>query len=143
MKYSAGSVEEAAVAACEVLDVFAAESLEELLSVGPRQLEDGLVGEVSRGGGNQGGERKKRESILNLAQFVDKSIRVKFMGGREATGILKGYDQLMNLVMDDVVEEYEDGRPTRSLGLVVLRGPNIVLVSPTDGSSEIENPFQQ
>lgn len=80
---------------------------------------------------------------LNLAQFVDKSIRVKFMGGREATGILKGYDQLMNLVMDDVVEEYEDGRPTRSLGLVVLRGPNIVLVSPTDGSSEIENPFQQ
>lgn len=46
MKYSAGSVEEAAVAACEVLDVFAAESLEELLSVGPRQLEDGLVGEV-------------------------------------------------------------------------------------------------
>lgn len=97
----------------------------------------------ARGGGNQGGERKKRESILNLAQFVDKSIRVKFMGGREATGILKGYDQLMNLVMDDVVEEYEDGRPTRSLGLVVLRGPNIVLVSPTDGSSEIENPFQQ
>ncbi|ADV24656.1 U6 snRNA-associated Sm-like protein LSm7 [Cryptococcus gattii Ru294] len=93
----------------------------------------------ARGGGNQGGERKKRESILNLAQFVDKSIRVKFMGGREATGILKGYDQLMNLVMDDVVEEYEDGRPTRSLGLVVLRGPNIVLVSPTDGSSGKSN----
>lgn len=23
------------------------------------------------------------------------------------TGILKGYDQLMNLVMDEVVEEYE------------------------------------
>lgn len=52
MKYSAGSVEEAAVATCEVLDVFAAESLEELLGVGPRQLEDGLVGEVcyARGG---------------------------------------------------------------------------------------------
>ena len=32
-------------------------------------------------------------------------------GGSEAddsvTGTLKGYDQLMNLVMDDVVEEYE------------------------------------
>ncbi|WVQ85216.1 hypothetical protein IAT38_007381 [Cryptococcus sp. DSM 104549] len=99
----------------------------------------------ARGGGNQAnsGERKKRESILNLAQYVDKSVRVKFMGGREATGILKGYDQLMNLVMDDVVEEYEDGRPTRSLGLVVLRGPNVVLISPTDGSSEIENPFAQ
>ncbi|ODO06505.1 U6 snRNA-associated Sm-like protein LSm7 [Cryptococcus wingfieldii CBS 7118] len=99
-----------------------------------------------RGGGNQGsGERKKRESILNLAQLMDQMIKVAFMGGREVTGTLKGYDQLMNLVMDDVVEEYEGayGRPSRSLGLVVLRGPNIVLVSPADGSAEIENPFQQ
>lgn len=46
MQNSAGSVEEAAVAASEVLDVFAAKSLEEFLSVGPRELEDGLVGEV-------------------------------------------------------------------------------------------------
>lgn len=67
------------------------------------------------------------------------------------TGILKGFDQLMNLVMDDVVEEYESepspqiARPEanavdnamqpRNLGLVVLRGPNIVLISPTDGSA--------
>lgn len=33
------------------------------------------------GGGAQ--ERKKKESILNLANYVDKSVRVKFMGGRE------------------------------------------------------------
>ncbi|KAK1921304.1 U6 snRNA-associated Sm-like protein LSm7 [Papiliotrema laurentii] len=100
-----------------------------------------------RGGGNAGGaaaagDKKRRESILNLQQYVDTSIRIKFMGGREVTGTLKGFDQLMNLVMDDVVEEYEnDARPPRSLGLVVLRGPNIVLISPTDGSAEIENPF--
>ncbi|CAD6573840.1 MAG: Sm-like protein lsm7 [Tremellales sp. Tagirdzhanova-0007] len=97
-----------------------------------------------RGGGPSGsgppGERKKRESILNLAQYVDKTVRVKFMGGREGT--LKGFDQLMNLVMDDVVEEYEgNALPSRELGLVVLRGPNVVLISPTDGSAEIENPF--
>jgi U6 snRNA-associated Sm-like protein LSm7 len=30
---------------------------------------------------------------------------------------------------------------TRSLGLVVCRGPTIVLISPTDGVEEIENPF--
>ncbi|WWD22837.1 hypothetical protein CI109_107331 [Kwoniella shandongensis] len=97
----------------------------------------------SRGGAPQQGEKKKRESILNLAQYVDKSVKVKFMGGREVTGTLKGFDQLMNLVMDDVVEEYENNAlPSRSLGLVVLRGPNIVLISPTDGSAEIENPFQ-
>ncbi|GFZ44668.1 U6 snRNA-associated Sm-like protein LSm7 [Saitozyma sp. JCM 24511] len=96
------------------------------------------------GGGGPGGpgEKKKRESILNLAQYVDKSVRVKFMGGREVTGTLKGYDQLLNLVMDDVVEEYENNAmPPRNLGLVVLRGPNVVLISPTDGSAEIENPF--
>ncbi|KAK4688257.1 U6 snRNA-associated Sm-like protein LSm7, partial [Tremellales sp. Uapishka_1] len=98
----------------------------------------------NRGGGASGGpvEKKKRESILNLASYVDKSVKVRFMGGREVTGILKGYDQLMNLVLDDVVEEYEDdAMPARALGLVVLRGPNIVLISPTDGSAAIENPF--
>lgn len=46
MQNSAGSVEETAVAASEVLDVFAAESLEEFLGIGPRELEDGLAGEV-------------------------------------------------------------------------------------------------
>ncbi|WVQ93951.1 hypothetical protein IAU59_001029 [Kwoniella sp. CBS 9459] len=107
-----------------------------------------MSGRGGRGGSRGGaanansGERKKRESILNLAQYVDTSVKIKFMGGREVTGTLKGFDQLMNLVMDDVVEEYENNAmPPRNLGLVVLRGPNIVLISPTDGSAEIENPF--
>ncbi|WVR03291.1 hypothetical protein IAU60_000282 [Kwoniella sp. DSM 27419] len=107
-----------------------------------------MSGRGGRGGARGGahnaasGEKKKRESILNLAQYVDTSVKIKFMGGREVTGTLKGYDQLMNLVMDDVVEEYENNAmPPRNLGLVVLRGPNIVLISPTDGSAEIENPF--
>lgn len=47
----------------------------------------------SRGGGNQGSynrdqqERKPREAILDLAKFMDKSITVKFNGGREGTFI--------------------------------------------------------
>lgn len=40
-------------------------------------------GRGGRGGKQDGAERKKRESILNLAQYVDQSIRVKFLGGRE------------------------------------------------------------
>ena len=35
---------------------------------------------------------KKKESILELNKYLDKAIRVKFQGGREASGILKGYD---------------------------------------------------
>jgi U6 snRNA-associated Sm-like protein LSm7 len=84
-----------------------------------------------RGGGGagakDGGERKK-ENILDLNKYMDKAVTVKFNGGREGefschmcgnydsngfdinisiflvTGTLKGYDQLMNLVLDNVNE---------------------------------------
>ncbi|TIC12896.1 hypothetical protein E3Q01_01333, partial [Wallemia mellicola] len=87
-------------------------------------------------------KKPKKEAILDLSRFVDQSLRLKFQGGREATGILKGYDQLMNLVMDDVVEILQDGS-SRTLGLVVLRGPAITVINPSDGSEEIANPFTQ
>jgi len=55
---------------------------------------------------------------------------------------LKGYDQLLNLVLDEVEEELQEPEPrSRALGLVVLRGPTITLLSPVDGSEEIANPF--
>lgn len=81
------------------------------------------------------------------------------------TGTLKGYDALMNLVLDDVQEvlrgvlppfphpkplltiscaiDDEGNESSRSLGLVVARGTLLVLVSPVDGSEEIANPFVQ
>ena len=49
-------------------------------------------------------ERPKKENILDLGKYMDKKICVKFTGGREVTGTLKGYDALMNLVLDDVDE---------------------------------------
>ncbi|KPM39280.1 hypothetical protein AK830_g7284 [Neonectria ditissima] len=99
-------------------------------------------------GGNQSGERErpKKENILDLAKYMDKEITVKFNGGREVKGTLKGYDALMNLVLDDVhevVRDDEGNESTRSLGLVVVRGTLLVLVSPVDGSEEIANPFIQ
>ncbi|EIW56631.1 U6 snRNA-associated Sm-like protein LSm7 [Trametes versicolor FP-101664 SS1] len=89
-------------------------------------------------------DKPKREAILDLAKYVNERIRVKFTGGREVTGILKGYDQLLNLVLDEVQENLQtpDGESTtRNLGLVVLRGPTITLLSPVDGFEEIANPF--
>ncbi|CAG7555076.1 unnamed protein product [Fusarium equiseti] len=128
-----------------------------------------------RGGGGAGGaqqerERPKKENILDLGKYMDKQITVKFNGGREVKGTLKGYDALMNLVLDDVHEvvrgmplhhiyssytplctptadiiftDDEGNESTRSLGLVVVRGTLLVLVSPVDGSEEIANPFVQ
>ncbi|KAF8515727.1 U6 snRNA-associated Sm-like protein LSm7 [Hysterangium stoloniferum] len=87
-------------------------------------------------------DKPRREAILDLSKYVNEKIRVKFTGGREVTGILKGYDQLLNLVLDEVEEEIAEPEPhRRTLGLVVLRGPTITLLSPVDGSEEIENPF--
>lgn len=47
--------------------------------------------------------RKGAQSV-DLERFIDKRIRVKFAGGREMVGVLKGYDQLVNMVLDDTVE---------------------------------------
>jgi len=91
---------------------------------------------------NTEANKSKREAILDLSKYVNERIRVKFTGGREVTGILKGYDQLLNLVLDEVEEELQEPEPDkRTLGLVVLRGPTITLLSPVDGSEEIANPF--
>ncbi|KAJ2650772.1 3'-phosphoadenosine 5'-phosphosulfate sulfotransferase, partial [Coemansia sp. RSA 1285] len=96
-------------------------------------------------------EKKKRDAFFDLKKYSDKRIHVKFMGGREVEGVLKGFDQLLNIVLDDaeeiirVPEEQEGGVPAeekrRYIGLVVLRGPSVILLSPTDGSEEIANPF--
>ncbi|KAL8690155.1 MAG: hypothetical protein Q9218_004338 [Villophora microphyllina] len=107
-----------------------------------------------RGGGGRGGgaggqsqtEKPKKENILDLTKYMDKEITVKFNGGREVVGTLKGYDQLMNLVLDDVKETLRDdagNETTRPLGLIVARGTLLVLISPLDGSEQIENPFTQ
>lgn len=92
----------------------------------------------------------KKESALDLSKFVDKSVRVKLAGGREVQGVLKGYDQLLNLVLDEATEYLRDPDDplrvtdqTRALGLVVCRGTAVMVVSPTSGIEEIANPFLQ
>eukprot|EP00741_Cyanophora_paradoxa_P010396 tig00020531_g10054.t1 len=92
----------------------------------------------------------KKESILDLNKYVDKPVEVKFNGGRQVTGILKGYDPLVNIVLDDCVERIRDAEDpykvtdeTRKLGLVVCRGTAVMLVCPVDGTEEIANPFVQ
>jgi len=96
--------------------------------------------------------KKKKESIVDLNKYIDKRVHVKFQGGREASGILKGYDQLLNLVLDNAVEhmrELDDSskstqeKETRNLGLIVARGTAVVVICPADGLEQIANPFIQ
>eukprot|EP01082_Thalassiosira_pseudonana_P009543 g8577.t1 g8577 contig3:418846-419655(+) len=100
------------------------------------------------GGGRGGAGNSKKESILELAKLVDSSVRVKCLGGRELRGALRGYDELVNLVLDDCEEFMRDPEDpetitnqTRKLGLVVIRGTQVSLVSPEEGTEEIANPF--
>jgi len=95
-------------------------------------------------------EKKRKETILDLSKYLDKAIKVKFAGGRESSGILKGYDQLLNLVLDNTVEYLRDPddpyrltEDTKERGLVVCRGTTIVLICPVDGCEIIANPFIQ
>ncbi|XP_061386619.1 U6 snRNA-associated Sm-like protein LSm7 [Musca vetustissima] len=97
---------------------------------------------------NDGKEKRRKESILDLSKYLEKQIRVKFAGGREASGILKGYDALLNLVLDNTIEYLRDpdepfkpSEETRNLGLVVCRGTALVLICPQDGVEAIPNPF--
>ena len=106
---------------------------------------------MASGGGAGDGkdqQRRKKESIVDLTPYLEKHIRVKFSGGREATGVLKGFDPLLNLVLDDTVEYLRDPDDPmkltddrRPLGLVVCRGTSVVLVCPADGMEQIANPF--
>ena len=51
----------------------------------------------------------KRESNLELNKMIDAKVHVKCLGGREIVGTLKGYDELVNLVLDDA-DEYLRGK---------------------------------
>ena len=73
---------------------------------------------------------------------------MKCLGGRELRGALRGYDELVNLVLDECEEFVRDSddpervtSETRKLGLVVIRGTQVSLVSPEEGTEEIANPF--
>ncbi|KAF2727287.1 U6 snRNA-associated Sm-like protein LSm7 [Polyplosphaeria fusca] len=93
---------------------------------------------------NDAPSRPKKENILDLSKYMDKRITVKFSGGREVVGTLKGFDGLMNLVLDEVKEALTDEEGIvryRNLGLIVARGTLLVVISPVDGSEEIANPF--
>ena len=85
---------------------------------------------------------KKKESILSLEKHLDKQVHVLCVYDWALQGVLKGFDSNMNLVLCDATE-FPHGRHERSrqLGAAIVRGPIVCAVSPSEGCTEVDNPF--
>jgi len=63
-----------------------------------------------------------------LSKALGSMVLVKLKGGREVRGVLMSFDQHLNLVLDNA-EEMKESK-VRRLGLIIVRGDNVVLISP-------------
>jgi small nuclear ribonucleoprotein len=64
-----------------------------------------------------------------LERSVGKTVLIKLRGGRTLRGILEGFDQHVNLYMKDS-EEVTDPMNVIEIGNIVLRGDNVIMISP-------------
>ncbi|MFW6110522.1 MAG: LSM domain-containing protein [Thermoproteota archaeon] len=64
-----------------------------------------------------------------LEQNIDKKVIVRLRGGRSLRGVLKGFDQHLNLVLDET-ENTTNVENVKKMGLIIVRGDNVVIVSP-------------
>lgn len=67
----------------------------------------------------------------DLRKFMDLRVDLKLNAGRHVAGVLKGYDQFLNVVLDNAIEitdaagKNEGGK--RELGTIVIRGNSILM----------------
>jgi small nuclear ribonucleoprotein len=68
-------------------------------------------------------------AIKVLDQSVGKIVLIKLKGGKIIRGSLQGFDQHMNLSLESAEEIAPDGKQS-SLGTLIVRGDNIIMISP-------------
>ena len=68
-------------------------------------------------------------AVQILEESLGKIVLIKLRGGKSVRGLLKGYDQHLNLVLDKA-EDVTDSENVKELGLIIVRGDNVVMVSP-------------
>ena len=67
-----------------------------------------------------------------LEDSLGKTVLVKLKGNRSLRGNLNGFDQHMNLVLENA-EDISDAENAHKLGLIIVRGANVIIISPPPG----------
>jgi small nuclear ribonucleoprotein len=62
-------------------------------------------------------------------ESLNKVCLVQLKGGRSVRGKLYSFDQHMNLVLEEA-EDVTNSEAAKKLGTIIVRGDNVVLVSP-------------
>ena len=55
---------------------------------------------------------------------MDKKLKLRLNGNRDVIGVLRGFDQFLNLVLDDAVNDTTSEKTP--MGMVVIRGNSVV-----------------
>lgn len=71
-------------------------------------------------------------AVKELETSMGKVVLIKLKGGKVIRGNLQGFDQHMNLALEKAEEVAEDGQST-NLGTLIVRGDNIIMISPPPG----------
>lgn len=61
-----------------------------------------------------------------LKKYMDKQVSVRLNGARMVTGVVRGFDPFMNLVLDEASD------PNNQLGMIVIRGNHIMAIEALD-----------
>jgi len=69
-----------------------------------------------------------------LEQNLGKVVLVRLKGGKSLRGKLKGFDQHLNLVLEET-EDTTVVENQKSLGLIIVRGDNVVLNGQAPGQN--------
>jgi small nuclear ribonucleoprotein len=64
-----------------------------------------------------------------LEQNIGKVVLVRLKGGKNLRGKLKGFDQHLNLVLEET-EDTSNSENVKKLGMIIVRGDNVILISP-------------
>jgi small nuclear ribonucleoprotein len=64
-----------------------------------------------------------------MEESLGRIVLVRLRGGRKLRGKLKGFDQHLNLVLEET-EETTDSEKAKKLGVIIVRGDNVIIISP-------------